>query len=166
MIFSCRCRPTCHSKRRTCSGACRFCTTSVTEETILLVEDEEILRELVKEILQQSDYQVVEAANGVEALKVWEEHNGEFDLLLTDMLMPEGMTGGDLAKQLRVRQPELKVIYTSGYSAEIMGENSDLRDSPFLAKPYSGAQLTRLVRDCLDARVGAESMKNLVHSEG
>jgi two-component system cell cycle sensor histidine kinase/response regulator CckA len=121
-------------------------------ETILLVEDEEILRELVKEILEQADYRVVEAANGVEALKVWEEHNGEFDLLLTDMLMPEGMTGGDLAKQLRVRQPELKVIYTSGYSAEIMGENSDLRDSPFLAKPYSGAQLTRLVRDCLDQK--------------
>jgi len=127
------------------------------KETILLVEDEEILRQLVKDILLQSDYQVVEAANGVEALEIWEEKNGKFDLLLTDMVMPEGMTGGELAKQLRARQPHLKVIYTSGYSSEIMGENSDLRDSPFLAKPYSGAQLTRLVRDCLDQKVPVAS---------
>ncbi len=120
------------------------------KETILLVEDEEILRMWVKEVLQQFDYRVVEAANGVEALRAWEMHGGKFDLLLTDMVMPEGMTGSELAKQLLSRESRLKVIYTSGYSAEIMGSNSDLRNRPFLPKPYSAPQLTRLVRECLD----------------
>jgi CheY-like chemotaxis protein len=120
------------------------------KETILLVEDEEILRMWVKAVLLQFNYQVVEAANGAEALRVWEEHAGKFALLLTDMVMPEGMTGSELAKQLKSREPRLKVIYTSGYSSEIMGSNSDLRDTPFLPKPYSAPQLTRLVRECLD----------------
>jgi two-component system cell cycle sensor histidine kinase/response regulator CckA len=123
------------------------------KETILLVEDEEILREWVKEILVQYDYKVIEAPNGVEALKVWEARPGKIDLLLTDMVMPEGMTGGDLAKQLRSRDPELKVIYSSGYSAEIMGNDGDLKDALFLPKPYGAPQLARMVRDCLDAKV-------------
>jgi two-component system, cell cycle sensor histidine kinase and response regulator CckA len=121
-------------------------------ETILLVEDEEILREWVKEVLLDNDYEVVEAANGVEALKIWEARNGKVDLLLTDMVMPEGMTGRELATQLRSREPGLKVIYTSGYSAEIMGTD-DLRDTPFLPKPYPAPQLTKLLRECLDAPV-------------
>jgi two-component system cell cycle sensor histidine kinase/response regulator CckA len=123
------------------------------KETILLVEDEEILREWVKEILQECDYQVVEAANGVDALKIWEGRGGKIDLLLTDMVMPEGMTGSELAKQLKARQPELKVIYTSGYSAEIMENEADLHDTPFLPKPYAAPQLARMVRDCLDQKV-------------
>jgi two-component system, cell cycle sensor histidine kinase and response regulator CckA len=131
------------------------------KETILVVEDEEILRELVKSILQEYDYQVIEAANGVDALKVWEGCNGKVDLLLTDMVMPEGMTGNDLAKQLRLRDPQLKVIYTSGYSAEIMGQDADLRDAPFLPKPYASLQLARMVRDCLDAKIGAVPAESL-----
>src|SRR5262249_35502140 len=103
-------------------------------ETILLVEDEPVLRAWVQEILKNGGYKVLEASNGVEALKVWDEHNGRVDLLLTDMVMPEGMTGSDLAKQLRSREPQLKVIYTSGYSAEIMGSENELRDAPFLPK--------------------------------
>jgi CheY-like chemotaxis protein len=123
------------------------------KETILLVEDEEILRQWVKEILLEYNYQVVEAPNGVEALKVWEARTGKIDLLLTDMVMPEGMTGSDLAKQLKAREPGLKVIYTSGYSSEIMGKEADLLGTPFLPKPYPAPQLTRLVRDCLDQKV-------------
>ena len=121
-------------------------------ESILLVEDEPILREWVKEILTGNGYRIVEAGNGVEALKVWDEQAGKLDLLLTDMVMPEGLTGRDLARQLRSRQPLLKVIYTSGYSAEIMGNDAELRDEPFLAKPYAAPQLVKLVRDCLDAK--------------
>ena len=121
-------------------------------ESILLVEDEPILREWVKEILQGGGYRVVDAPNGVEALKVWDEQAGKVDLLLTDMVMPEGMSGRDLARQLRSRQPQLRVIYTSGYSEEIMGSETELRDAPFLPKPYAAPQLTKIVRDCLDAR--------------
>ncbi len=126
-------------------------------ETILLVEDEAILREWVREILQSCHYQVLEAANGVEALKVWDEQNGKIDLLVTDMVMPEGLTGGDLARQLMSRQPRLKVIYTSGYSDEVMGNDAGLPPGPFLPKPYPAPQLAQLVRDCLDARPGAEA---------
>jgi len=128
-------------------------------ETILLVEDEVILRQWVSEILQGADYQVLEAANGVEALKVWDSHGGKVDLLVTDMVMPEGLTGGDLARQLKTRQPELKVIYTSGYSAEIMGNEKELPEGPFLPKPYPAPQLAQLVRDCLDSKAGINHNK-------
>jgi len=131
------------------------------KERILVVEDEEILRELVKSILEEHDYAVIEAANGVDALKVWEGCNGKVDLLLTDMVMPEGMTGSDLAKQLKLRDPQLKVIYTSGYSAEIMGQDADLRDTPFLPKPYASAQLARIVRDCLDGKIGTAAPEKI-----
>jgi CheY-like chemotaxis protein len=120
------------------------------------VEDEAIVREWVREILQSCHYQVLEAANGVEALKVWDGQSGNIDLLLTDMVMPEGLSGADLARQLKIRQPNLKVIYTSGYSAEVMGRESGLPGGPFLAKPYAAPQLAQLVRDCLDAQPGTQ----------
>jgi two-component system cell cycle sensor histidine kinase/response regulator CckA len=128
-------------------------------ETILLVEDEAILREWVKEILTGCNYEVLEAANGVEALKIWDNENGRIDLLVTDMVMPEGMTGGDLARQLIARQPQLKVIYTSGYSDEIMGNDTELPDGPFLPKPYAAPKLAQLVRDCLDAPEAAQPVQ-------
>jgi two-component system cell cycle sensor histidine kinase/response regulator CckA len=128
------------------------------QEVILLVEDEPIVREWVREVLLECDYRVFEAASGVEALKVWDEHNGKIDLLLTDMVMPEGMTGLELAKQLKSREPMLKVIYSSGYSAEIMGNEADLRDADFLPKPYTAPQLSKLIRDSLDARQEATAM--------
>jgi two-component system, cell cycle sensor histidine kinase and response regulator CckA len=121
-------------------------------ETILLAEDEPTLREWVRDILRGQGYRVLEAANGVEALKIWDEQEGRIDLLLTDMVMPEGMTGRDLARQLKSRQPGLKVIYTSGYSEEIMSSDTEVRYAPFLPKPYHAPQLTKLIRDLLDAR--------------
>ena len=120
-------------------------------ETILLVEDEPILREWVREVLESNSYRVLEASNGIEALRVWDGENGKVDLLLTDMVMPEGMTGRDLARQLRARQPGLKVIYTSGYSADIAANDPELRGVPFLPKPYPAPQLNQMVRNCLDA---------------
>ncbi len=120
------------------------------KETILLVEDEPVLRELARVILQDYKYEVLEASSGVEALKVWEDRQGNIDLLLTDMVMPEGMTGRELADALRARKPDLKVIYTSGYSPEVMGRDSALRDSFFLQKPYPPPRLAQVVRDCLD----------------
>jgi two-component system, cell cycle sensor histidine kinase and response regulator CckA len=119
-------------------------------ETILLVEDEPVLRELARVILQDYDYRVLEACSGVEAIRVWEEHEGQVDLLLTDMVMPEGMTGRELADELKSRKPDLKVIYTSGYSADVMGQDSPLRDTMFLQKPYAPPLLAQTVRECLD----------------
>jgi two-component system, cell cycle sensor histidine kinase and response regulator CckA len=119
-------------------------------ETILLVEDEPVLRELAKVILKDYDYRVLEASTGHEAVRIFEQHNGEIDLLLTDMVMPEGMTGKELAQELKARKPELKVIYTSGYSEDVMGEDPELRDVKFLQKPYPPPQLAKTVRECLD----------------
>jgi signal transduction histidine kinase/DNA-binding response OmpR family regulator len=120
-------------------------------ETILLVEDEAVLREFVGEVLHQYDYRVVQAGSGVEALRAWDENHGQIDLLLTDMVMPEGMTGHELATQLRRRKPELKLIFTSGYSAEATGIDFDHQNAKFLSKPYLPSQLAEIVRVCLDA---------------
>ena len=119
-------------------------------ETILLVEDEPVLRELARVILQDYKYAVLEASNGVEALKVWKEHDGQIDLLLTDMVMPEGMTGRELADKLKALKPSLKVIYTSGYSEEVMGRDTGVPRTMFLQKPYPPPQLAQTVRECLD----------------
>ena len=121
------------------------------EETILVVEDETGLLELVRNVLQGYRYRVLAASSGAEALRVWNEHNGPVDLLLTDMIMPGGMTGNDLAAKLRTQKPGLKVIYTSGYSSELTGKDSSANNTTFLAKPYLPLQLAQTVRKCLDA---------------
>jgi signal transduction histidine kinase len=121
------------------------------KETILLVEDEPVLREMAGMVLAEYDYHVLEAASGVEALRVWDRHEGKIDLVLTDMVMPEGMTGSELAVELRKRDPEIKVIYSSGYSSEVLGRSFRGDDTVFLQKPYGPPQLARHVRKCLDA---------------
>jgi signal transduction histidine kinase/DNA-binding response OmpR family regulator len=120
-------------------------------ETILLVEDEPELREMVATILKGFQYRVLEAETGVQALKVWDEHHGKVDLLLTDMVMPGGIGGAELAQQLRGRKADLRVIYTSGYSSEIVGHNLSQNDAIFLPKPYRPPQLALRVRKSLDA---------------
>ncbi len=119
-------------------------------ESILVVEDETGLRELVHEVLRHYNYEVAVAGSGAEALRVWEEYDGKFDLLLTDMIMPGGMTGRDLAEELRRRKPELNVIYSSGYSAELIESDPAFDEMSFLAKPYLPIHLAQAVRKCLD----------------
>ena len=119
-------------------------------ETILIVEDEPVLRELARMILRDYKYDVLEASTGHEALQVWAKHKGRIDLLLTDMVMPEGMTGRELAETLRRQKPELKVIYTSGYSSDVMGQEHAPRDIRFLQKPYPPLELAQAVRESLD----------------
>jgi signal transduction histidine kinase/CheY-like chemotaxis protein/HAMP domain-containing protein len=122
-------------------------------ERILIVEDEEMLRELAREILRDAGYQILEAASGRDALGVWERHEGKIDLLLTDMVMPEGVSGVELAERLVTVAPELKVIYMSGYTAdEVSPELLERTNASFIQKPYGTAELTKIVRDCLDAR--------------
>jgi PAS domain S-box-containing protein len=124
-------------------------------ETILLVEDEATLRRMAALSLKKRGYTVLEAANGVEALKLWAEQQERVDLLLTDMVMPEGVTGLDLAGRLRKDKAALKVIVSSGYSADMATQDVlKERRIRFLPKPYEGATLLKVVRDCLDGREG------------
>ncbi len=125
-------------------------------ETLLVVEDEPSLRELVVRVLELCGYRIHQAQNGVEALKVWERHKDEIDLLLTDMVMPEGVTGRQLAERLQKEDPTLKVIYTSGYSPGMAGKDIALLEGfNFLAKPYPPSRLAQVVRECLDGKLGA-----------
>jgi two-component system cell cycle sensor histidine kinase/response regulator CckA len=126
---------------------------SLGDETILVVEDEPALRELVVNVLELCGYRILQACTGVEGLKVWEKHKHEIDLLLTDMVMPGGMSGRQLAERLQAEDPGLKVIYTSGYSPGMAGKDIALLEGfNFLAKPYPPSRLANVVRDCLDGK--------------
>ena len=121
------------------------------KETILVVEDEEPVRQFLSDLLAECGYKVRQASNGVEALRVWREHKKEIDLLLTDVVMPEKISGIELADKLWKDNQHLKVIFTSGYSRELLDEHFRSRsDLNFLPKPYQPAKLTELIRVCLD----------------
>jgi PAS domain S-box-containing protein len=123
-------------------------------ETVLVAEDEEDLREMVAQILTVQGYKVLTARSGRHALEVWERANRSVDLLVTDMVMPEGIMGGELAERLLAQNPRLKVIYTSGYSPGMAGKDLSLIEGRnFLPKPYSIGKLAQFVRECLDAPV-------------
>lgn len=126
-------------------------------ETILLVEDEPVLRDMARVFLEERGYHVLEAGSGREALAVWEKHRDAIDLMLTDMAMPEGISGTDLARQLVARKPTLKVVFASGYSMEDL-DTAFIRkgQAAFLSKPYDHRTLTHTVRQCLDTAVPRE----------
>ena len=120
-------------------------------ETILLVEDENGLLNLTRKILERHGYQVLTAANGPEALDQWKGQRATVALLLTDLVMPGGLSGQELARRLQAEQPQLKVIYTSGYSAEIAGREFKMRQGEsFIQKPFAPGQLLDVVRESLD----------------
>jgi PAS domain S-box-containing protein len=119
------------------------------EQVILLVEDEDSLRGLARKLMERSGYQVVEASSGSEALDLWRQHREKIDLVLTDMVMPGGMTGRELALKLWSDDPALRIIFTSGYSMELGGRMLEQERIHFLAKPYSPQQLLRMIHDTL-----------------
>ena len=119
-------------------------------ETILLVEDEPDVRQVTRVILEVHGYRVLEASDGHQALELWQQHRETIQLLFTDMVMPEGMSGRELSQRLRADRPQLKVLYTSGYSAELAGQELPPGAS-FLQKPCSAELLLETVRRCLDA---------------
>jgi len=122
-------------------------------ETILVVEDETPVRDLVVEILRQHGYRMLAAESGVQALAVWAQHHQDIDLLVTDMVMPGGINGRQLAERLQGQKPTLRVIYTSGYSQGIAGKDLTLMAGfNFLPKPYQPSKLAALVRESLDHR--------------
>lgn len=123
------------------------------KETILVVEDEPFLREMTRAILETFGYRILEATSGKDALAVWQQQAGAIDLVLTDMVMPEGVSGAELAEQLLSQKPDLKIIFTSGYTSnEINPEMLAKVHAQFLQKPYSHSDLARIVRDCLDKK--------------
>ncbi len=125
-------------------------TTPTGLETVLLAEDEAVVRKLVTRILGRFGYTVLEADSGETALDLASEHDGSIQLLLTDLMMP-GMTGKELAERLRAESPEIKVLYMSGYPAEEIGRLGVLDDDfEFMAKPFSAEDLLTKVRRALD----------------
>jgi len=127
-------------------------------ETVFVVEDEAPLRSLISKVLKRRGYGVIEAASGKVALQMWPACKDKVDLLLTDMVMPDGMTGQDLAEKLTLEKSDLKVIYASGYSADMAGMTFILNaGTPFLQKPYHPRTLERMVRAALDTPAHASN---------
>ena len=121
------------------------------KETVLVVEDEEGVRELVRDILEASGYKVLEAAHGAGALEIVERHTGPIHLLVSDVVMPE-MSGRDLAQQLAVHCPDTKVLFMSGYTDHAVAHRGVLDpEMEFLQKPFTAATFTGKVRELLDA---------------
>ncbi len=130
-------------------------------ETILVVDDEPDLQDLVAHVLSSGGYKVISANSGREALEKWGRRAGDIHLLLTDIVMPDGVTGQKLAGQLTAEDPRLKVIFTSGYAAGLPGTHLESIDEHnFLAKPYRPATLLKVVRECLDRPMAAAKTKN------
>ena len=124
--------------------------TPKTAETVLVVEDEEIVRELVCQVLRDHGYYVLCASNGSEALRLSAGHDGGIQLLITDVVMP--MVGGlELARKMSAARPEIKVLYVSGYSESDISEQGDLEaELEFLEKPFTPQVLIRKVREVLN----------------
>jgi len=123
------------------------------DETILVVEDEEAVRGFVAGVLESYGYKVISANTGKEALARWAEAKERIHLLLTDMVMPDGLTGRQLAEHLMAKVPALPVIYTSGYSPGAAGKDlAWLEGRNFLPKPYEPAMLLQRVRASLDGQ--------------
>jgi PAS domain S-box-containing protein len=122
-------------------------------ETVLLVEDEDVVRALARRVLEQHGYRVLESRNGHEAIGVAETHEGEIDVLLTDVVMP-GLRGHEVADRVAATRPGIRVVYMSGYADEtLLGRAADGRSS-FLEKPFSNDALARRVREALGADTG------------
>jgi len=120
-------------------------------EIILLVEDEDAVREPARRVLVQNGYTVLEARHGEEALRVCEQHEGTIHLMVTDVVMPE-MSGRELAERLALLQPEMKVLYISGYTHNAIASHGVLEPGiAFLQKPFTPDALVCKVREVLDA---------------
>lgn len=126
------------------------------DEGILVVEDEAALRDLVVSVLTHYGYKTFHADTGVAAIRIWEEHKKEISLLLTDMVMPEGMSGSKLADTLTKDDPNLKVVYTTGYSPGLLTKDLTLLEGRnFLPKPYKPFRLAQIVRESIDGKSSA-----------
>jgi CheY-like chemotaxis protein len=121
-------------------------------ETILIVEDEPAVRRMASRALRSQGYEILEAANGAEALEVLSRAAGPVDLVLSDVVMPV-LNGRELSERLAVDHPEIRVLFMSGYTDDDIVRRGLLQPgAPFLQKPFVAADLSRKVRDVLDSR--------------
>jgi DNA-binding NtrC family response regulator len=119
-------------------------------ETILVVEDDEMVRTLVRETLHREGYRILDAPGPIEARKIAEGHKGLIQLMITDVVMPK-INGKDLAEQLARRRPDMKVLYMSGYTDNAVLNNGILeKEVAFLQKPFTPASLSEKVREVLE----------------
>jgi CheY-like chemotaxis protein len=119
-------------------------------ETILLVEDEDGVRALVKQVLARQGYTVIETRHGQEALEECGRHAGPIPLLLTDVVLPQ-MSGRELAERLKALHPDMKVLYMSGYTDDAILRHGVIdQETAFLQKPFTTTVLVRKVREVLD----------------
>jgi CheY-like chemotaxis protein len=124
-------------------------------ETILLVEDDDSVRHTTRRLLETFGYQVIEAASAGEAMSIWQTAAGKIDLLLTDVVMPGGVTGRDLAKELRIGTSALKVVFVSGYNLNTFSDDTGFlrrENNYFLQKPFKSLLLVETIRRCLDEK--------------
>jgi two-component system, cell cycle sensor histidine kinase and response regulator CckA len=119
-------------------------------ETILLVEDDRALRRVATAILTRLGYSVLQAESGAQALDLWRDHAERIQVVLTDLVMPGGISGRELARRLCAGRKGLKVVYTSGYSDELAGRQLTT-DERFLPKPFTPDRLAEVVRACFDS---------------
>ena len=120
-------------------------------ETVLLVDDDGEVRTLACRVLRLQNYVVLEAATPDEALAICEEHKGPIDLLLTDVVMPV-MNGRELAERVRPLRPEAKIMYMSGYPADVIGKHGVLASGAFVQKPFTPSGLVEKVREVFGTR--------------
>jgi CheY-like chemotaxis protein len=135
------------------------------QETILLVEDDPVMREMVSEILCQSGYRVLTAASAPQALKTWEKFARLIDLVLTDVLLPYRSTGLELARKFQESKPKLKIVFTSGFGPEICAGDPAMASGWFLPKPFSQTALLRIISNCLKAGVSSSETCHVAESE-
>ncbi len=120
-------------------------------ETILLIEDEAQLRALDRSILEGYGYEVIEADSAGTAIDCWRQHQNRISLVLTDIVIPGGAAGPDLAKKFHAEKPALRIIFSSGYSVDVVEKDFELREGVnFLQKPYSPHKLAQAVREVLE----------------
>jgi hypothetical protein len=123
---------------------------AVASETIMVVEDEDAVRQLIEDVLSEHGYRVISAASGTDAVQACQKQKGKIDLLLTDIVM-EGMIGTEVVARVKTFMPDLKVLYTSGYADKAVGNRSVLQAGvDFIQKPFTQAALIGKIREVLD----------------
>ncbi len=120
------------------------------KEKILLVEDEPGVRAICQQVFELFGYTVFAAENGTAAQKIWADHGHEIEVLFTDMVMPGGITGLELAEKLQKQKPALKIILASGYSSKLTETDGSAKHFTFLQKPFSPRTAAEMIRACLD----------------
>jgi len=121
-------------------------------ERVLLVEDDPFIRSMLTRFLQREGYRLTAAMDGPSALEAWAAAQGQFDLLITDMVMPNGLSGAQLVERLRGQNPRLRAILISGYSPELLdADGEQLKSIRMLMKPFTHEKITETIREVLDA---------------